>query len=403
MKHISEQNVEKCLEIMDQLCKYKTASIYMHPVEPQRDNCPDYFNIISNPMDFSTVRSKLTSKSYATISEWKKDVNLIFNNSKLYNSKDSLYGITAQYLQKKFNEMIKYFSEDGWLKKLDYLQDQIKNLLQSAPPGLPKPYYSFEEIESKRSQLFSDINISKKVYHHKNNFQGNISTPLNKVSQINSKSDVNKKCSITNVTVIPKKINVSNQSDIKITKLVNQNKVENQAHFSTNSSNINQNTVKKYYLYNQNISNPPSKLNKQNDASNNFNLHSSITDNSVNKSTINKIVSTNSANSNIINSSSKEDNHNERNYIQMINYTNLYQDQHKSIINNNNINKKINNRKESNNSNYMLDGNVNNITNNYATSQNSINDMNSYNINYRNRNNRNNDSDSSDGIFVLDD
>lgn len=153
MKCMSPQNVERCLEIIDKLCKYKTSSIYMMPIEPEFDNCPNYFEIIPHPMDFSTVRSKLTSNCYRTIDEFKEDVNLIFENSKTYNSKDSLFGLTAQFLQNKFQEMVQFFSEDGWQKKFDYLQQKIKDLISNAPSDLPKPYFNTSEIEVKRSQL----------------------------------------------------------------------------------------------------------------------------------------------------------------------------------------------------------------------------------------------------------
>ena len=60
---LSPQYVQQCLEIIDELCKYKTASLYMNPVDPVRDNCPEYFAVGKNPMDFTTIRTKLTSKS----------------------------------------------------------------------------------------------------------------------------------------------------------------------------------------------------------------------------------------------------------------------------------------------------------------------------------------------------
>ena len=49
---------------------------------------PNYYKIVTKPMDFSTMKSKLSSQngmSYGNVKEFVDDVNLIFSNCALFN------------------------------------------------------------------------------------------------------------------------------------------------------------------------------------------------------------------------------------------------------------------------------------------------------------------------------
>ncbi len=45
----------------------------------------DYFDIISKPMDLSTIKKKLTHNVYANANSFVEDMNLIWNNCYKYN------------------------------------------------------------------------------------------------------------------------------------------------------------------------------------------------------------------------------------------------------------------------------------------------------------------------------
>ena len=145
------------LKIMDEISKYKTSLIYARPVNPELDGCLDYYSVIKDPMDLSTVRSKIEKNSYHSISEWKSDMQLIWANSKTYNNSQSLYGVTAQFLADKFNKMTKQFTDDenaDWTRKLFQLQRKVKDFLISAPSSLPPPYFSLAALEEHRPKIF---------------------------------------------------------------------------------------------------------------------------------------------------------------------------------------------------------------------------------------------------------
>ncbi|KAK7944349.1 hypothetical protein WMY93_000077 [Mugilogobius chulae] len=59
------------------------------PVDPQLLCIPDYFDIVKNPMDLSTIKRKLDTGQYQDPWQYVDDVWLMFNNAWLYNRKTS--------------------------------------------------------------------------------------------------------------------------------------------------------------------------------------------------------------------------------------------------------------------------------------------------------------------------
>jgi bromodomain-containing protein 7/9 len=59
---------------------------------------PDYSKIIRNPMDFGTMREKIKKKSYNSLMDFDKDMQLIFKNCIKYNGSSSDYGKVSAVL-----------------------------------------------------------------------------------------------------------------------------------------------------------------------------------------------------------------------------------------------------------------------------------------------------------------
>ncbi|KAJ6802249.1 bromodomain-containing protein-like isoform X2 [Iris pallida] len=89
---------KKLLEfILDRLHKKDTYSVFSEPVDP--DELPDYHDIIQHPMDFATVRNKLSSGAYACLEQFESDVFLISSNAMHYNAPDTIYYRQARSIQ----------------------------------------------------------------------------------------------------------------------------------------------------------------------------------------------------------------------------------------------------------------------------------------------------------------
>jgi hypothetical protein len=44
---------------MNSLCRVKDSELFHKPVDPDLLGIPDYFDIIKNPMDFSTIKVEI--------------------------------------------------------------------------------------------------------------------------------------------------------------------------------------------------------------------------------------------------------------------------------------------------------------------------------------------------------
>ncbi|RKO90521.1 Bromodomain-containing protein, partial [Blyttiomyces helicus] len=71
---------------------------FAQPVTEQL--APEYFSIISHPMDFSTVTRKNENYEYKTVEAFEEDVLLIFSNCMKYNRADTLYYKAADRLRR---------------------------------------------------------------------------------------------------------------------------------------------------------------------------------------------------------------------------------------------------------------------------------------------------------------
>ncbi|KAG5832615.1 hypothetical protein ANANG_G00292980 [Anguilla anguilla] len=62
---------------------------FRQPVDPMLLGIPDYFDIVRNPMDLSTIKRKLDTGQYQEPWQYVDDIWLMFNNAWLYNRKTS--------------------------------------------------------------------------------------------------------------------------------------------------------------------------------------------------------------------------------------------------------------------------------------------------------------------------
>ncbi|CAK4034236.1 Chromatin structure-remodeling complex subunit RSC1 [Lecanosticta acicola] len=56
---------------------------------PDKQQMPDYYAEIKNPMAYDQLKRKVKRKKYKTLEEFMDDINLMFNNAKKYNTDDS--------------------------------------------------------------------------------------------------------------------------------------------------------------------------------------------------------------------------------------------------------------------------------------------------------------------------
>ncbi|XP_062081535.1 uncharacterized protein LOC133787501 [Humulus lupulus] len=107
-------DIKLLLFILDRLQKKDTYGVYSEPADPEE--LPDYHEVIEHPMDFGTVRKKLTGGAYAFLEEFEKDIYLICTNAMQYNAPDTVYFRQARSiheLAKKNFENLRQDSDDN--------------------------------------------------------------------------------------------------------------------------------------------------------------------------------------------------------------------------------------------------------------------------------------------------
>ncbi|KAF1744067.1 hypothetical protein MXB_5530 [Myxobolus squamalis] len=87
----------------------KFGEIFRAPVEPERDNVPNYFDVITSPIDLGTILSKLDKNEYNDPEDCIADFKLMIDNCNTFNPEGSVAQYQARELDKLFNKkMIKY-------------------------------------------------------------------------------------------------------------------------------------------------------------------------------------------------------------------------------------------------------------------------------------------------------
>ncbi|CAN8292211.1 unnamed protein product [Cochlearia groenlandica] len=143
--------------ILDRLQKKDTYGVYSDPVDPEE--LPDYHEIITNPMDFSTVRTKLEAGAYASLEQFEGDIFLICSNAMEYNSTDTVYYRQARAIQelaKKDFENLRQDSDDEEPQNQLQQQQQPKVAKRGRPPKKqPEP----SSIDRTASEVSADALI----------------------------------------------------------------------------------------------------------------------------------------------------------------------------------------------------------------------------------------------------
>ena len=101
--------------MLNKLFKHKHAWLFKDPVDPEALGIPDYFKVVKNPMDFSTIKSKLQGNKYLRIEDFIEDVNLTFDNCFLYNGENTQVGIMCKNVKEEYQRLYQQLYIDFYL------------------------------------------------------------------------------------------------------------------------------------------------------------------------------------------------------------------------------------------------------------------------------------------------
>lgn len=98
-----------------QIQNHKQAWPFLNPVN--RDEVPDYYNVIVQPMDLLTIEGRLENDSYEAPKDLVADLKLIFANCRQYNDASTVYSKCAAKLEKYMWSLIREVPE--WFELLE--------------------------------------------------------------------------------------------------------------------------------------------------------------------------------------------------------------------------------------------------------------------------------------------
>ncbi|XP_054025708.1 transcription initiation factor TFIID subunit 1 isoform X5 [Dryobates pubescens] len=145
--------------ILDNIVTQKMMAVpdswpFHHPVN--KKFVPDYYKVITNPMDLETIRKNISKHKYQNRETFLDDVNLILANSIKYNGPDSQYTKTAQEIVNicyqtlaEYDEHLTQLERDISTAKEAALEEAD---LESLDPMTPGPYTP-QEVEDADGDL----------------------------------------------------------------------------------------------------------------------------------------------------------------------------------------------------------------------------------------------------------
>lgn len=102
-------NYNQLLHLLNDLQNHQSAWPFLTPVN--KDDVADYYDVIKEPMDLSTMEAKLEADQYETPEAFTKDAKLIFDNCRKYNNETTPYAKSANKLERYMWQQIKLIPE----------------------------------------------------------------------------------------------------------------------------------------------------------------------------------------------------------------------------------------------------------------------------------------------------
>jgi histone acetyltransferase len=102
-------NYNQLLHLLNDMQNHASSWPFLIPVN--KDDVADYYEVIKEPMDLSTMEVKLEADNYATPEDFIRDAKLIFDNCRKYNNDTTPYAKCANKLEKYMWQQIKTIPE----------------------------------------------------------------------------------------------------------------------------------------------------------------------------------------------------------------------------------------------------------------------------------------------------
>lgn len=128
-----------CLSIVRSISEHPAARPFRNPVN--LEEFPTYLQIIDDPMDLSTIESRLRDREYRSVREFKRDMSLIWENCYAFAGAGSWTAVLANHVKGLFDKKMLKMSTtnlEGWLSKASELKDELNKSMENPPEGVAR-------------------------------------------------------------------------------------------------------------------------------------------------------------------------------------------------------------------------------------------------------------------------
>ncbi|OMJ71959.1 hypothetical protein SteCoe_29693 [Stentor coeruleus] len=107
---LNRDEIIRAMKLIKNIERHGDSYEFRHPVDYIELDIPDYPDIIKHPMDLSTLKKNLKEGKYQTLQDFIYDVQLIWDNCKLYNPEESYIYKQAVQLQERANSYCEVYN-----------------------------------------------------------------------------------------------------------------------------------------------------------------------------------------------------------------------------------------------------------------------------------------------------
>lgn len=197
---------EAMSRLLDSIFTKDSQEIFNEPVDIQE--VPDYMDVVTHPMDLSTMRTKLRDGKYEKLDDMENDFNLMIQNCLAYNNKDTIFYRAGVRMRDQcsplFKSVRKELIRDGIVEK-PQSDESIAHEVDAELVALLKQELPYEELYPKLQELMEkSMRIKHGLVRQKR--VKNVKAELIKAKKQSSKSgDKSNSSSPTKVSTTPKK------------------------------------------------------------------------------------------------------------------------------------------------------------------------------------------------------
>ncbi|KAL9263186.1 Transcription factor GTE2-like protein [Drosera capensis] len=160
----SEEVMKMCKQLLNKLMRNKFCFWFNKPVDVEGMRLFDYYDVIKNPMDLGTVKSKLNRDAYSNLDEFAADVRLTFNNAMVYNPEGQEVHKYAKDLLSKFEAMFLPTAQRFDAEKQKHRLQVLPALPQVMPMQIPQPQIKPHPQPQRRSVVEQEMHHEKKQF-----------------------------------------------------------------------------------------------------------------------------------------------------------------------------------------------------------------------------------------------